>query len=106
VPNFSRRETLRGRAHALRVKADAYLAGLKDRQVKEFITASVIYPLDSVEEFWLAERATWPEYEAVWLHNTETVLGLAERMFANYETLFAKYMRSGPEQIRVEPEGV
>jgi hypothetical protein len=72
----------------------------------EFITGSVIYPLDCVEEFWLAERATWPEYEAVWLHNTETVLGLAERMFANYERLFAKYRRSSSGQIDLEQEQV
>jgi hypothetical protein len=91
VPDLSRRAALLARSQALRVKAEAYVAHLNDRQAKEFITGFVIYRLDAIEEFWLADRATWPEYETIWLHNTETLLGLAERNFEHYEQFFAKF---------------
>jgi hypothetical protein len=109
VPDFLQREMLRGRADILRARADTFLARLGDRAAKELITGFVAYRLDAIERFWLAERRVWPEFEIVWLHNAETELGLAERSFAHYEKLFAKYIRSGSGQhgpIDREPGGV
>jgi hypothetical protein len=82
---------LRGRVRTLRAQADAYVAQLHDRTAKELVTGNVIYQLDAIEEFWLADRVAWPEFDVVWLNSAESMLGRAEESLANFEKLFSKY---------------
>src|SRR5258708_31185826 len=102
MPDAARRSALLERSKSLRAKALDFDARLKDTRAKDFMRTIVFHHLDDVDQFFLGDvrsRPTMEMWEKMWLDTAETMLGIAEDAFSQFESQVKVY--GGPENLQL-----
>ena len=100
MPETTRRSALLARSKALRLRAETFKGRLKDARMKDWVTITVLHPLDDVDRFFLGDPESRPSeatWETMWVDSAENILGLAEKGFAAFEKQVASF--GGPEKV-------